>query len=44
MVNDKRNQLEKHLQKLIKNTCDEFNLVPTISIKEGDIFTEITRS
>ena len=43
MVNDKRNQLEKHLQKLIKNTCDEFNLVPAISIKEGDIFTEITR-
>jgi K+-sensing histidine kinase KdpD len=43
MANDKRQQLEKHLQKLIKNTCDEFGLVPAIAIKEGDIFSEITR-
>jgi len=41
--NEKRQQLEKHIQKLIKNICDEAGLIPAVSIREGDILTEITR-
>ena len=41
--NEKRQLLEKHIQKLIKNVCDEAGIIPAVSIREGDILTEITR-
>lgn len=41
--NEKRQQLEKHIQKLIKNVCEEAGIIPAVSIREGDILTEITR-
>jgi len=40
---DKRTQLEKHLHKLISSINHESGLIPTISIREGDIVTEIVR-
>jgi K+-sensing histidine kinase KdpD len=41
--NEKRRQLDKHLQKLIDEICKEFKIVPAVSVREGDILTEITR-
>ncbi len=40
---EKRQQLEKHLKKLIDSNYKETNIIPSISIREGDIVTEITR-
>ncbi len=40
---DKRNQLEKHLENLISKVCKETGVMPSVSIREGDIVTEITR-
>ncbi len=41
--NEKRQQLEKHLDSLIKNICQTAEITPKVSIREGDIFIEITR-
>lgn len=41
--NEKRQQLEKHLTKLTESTYKETNIMPAISIREGDIVTEIIR-
>lgn len=41
--NEKRQQLEKHLKKLMDKVCEETGIMPIVSIREGDIFTEITR-
>lgn len=41
--NEKRQLLEKHLKKLINSICKETAITPTISVREGDIVTEITR-
>jgi len=43
IANQKRQQLEKHLQKLIDSVCEEIGLTPAISVREGDIVIEITR-
>ena len=43
MANDKRKQLEKHLKKLIDEVCAETGITPSISVREGDITTEIVR-
>lgn len=40
---DKRNNLEKHLSKLVKSISDELGITPETSIREGDITTEIIR-
>ena len=41
--NEKRQELEKHLEKLIENVCKETGIIPSVSIREGDIVTEIIR-
>lgn len=41
--NEKRQLLEKHLQKLIETVCKETGIIPSISVREGDIVTEIIR-
>lgn len=41
--NDKRKQLEKHLKKLIDEVCQETGITPAISIREGEITTEIIK-
>lgn len=41
--NEKRQQLEKHLKKLIDSSCQETGIMPSVSIREGDIVTEIIR-
>ncbi|MBP7709532.1 MAG: universal stress protein [Rickettsiales bacterium] len=41
--NEKRQQLEKHLQKLIESNFKETGVTPSISVREGDIVTEIIR-
>jgi len=41
--NEKRQELEKHLKKLIATVCDETGVMPSVSIREGEITTEITR-
>jgi len=41
--NEKRQLLEKHLKKLINSVCKETSITPTVSVREGDIVTEITR-
>lgn len=41
--NEKRQQLENHLKKLIDAVCRETGVTPAISVREGDIITEITR-
>jgi K+-sensing histidine kinase KdpD len=41
--NEKRQLLEKHLQKLIETVCKETGIIPSISVREGDIATEIIR-
>ncbi len=39
--NQKRQQMERHLKKLINSTCQEYDIIPTISMREGDIASEI---
>lgn len=41
--NEKRQQLEKHLKKLIDSICRETGVAPCVSVREGDIVTEIIR-
>jgi hypothetical protein len=41
IANEKRELLEKHLNKLIHKICKETGIIPSISIREGDITTEI---
>ncbi len=41
--NEKRQILERHLQKLIETICSPMGIIPIISIREGDIVTEIIR-
>ena len=41
--NEKRHLVEQHLTKLIEKISKETGVTPTISIREGDIVTEITR-
>ena len=38
---DKRQHLDKHLEKLIKNICEEYSIIPAVSVREGDITSEI---
>ena len=37
----KKIQMEKHLKKLINSTCNEYEIYPDISTREGDIASEI---
>jgi len=39
----KHSQIQKHLKKLIDNICLKEGVEPDISIREGDIVTEITK-
>jgi len=41
--NEKRQQLENHLRKLIEKTYKETGVIPSVSVREGDIVTEIIR-
>jgi len=41
--NEKRQQLSKHLDSLIKSVCQKYGMSPRISVREGEIVTEITR-
>lgn len=41
--NEKRQQLETRIQKLIDVVCKETGIIPAVSIREGDIATEIIR-
>jgi len=41
--NEKRQQLEKYLKKIIDSAKLETGITPTISIREGDIVSEIIR-
>jgi nucleotide-binding universal stress UspA family protein len=41
--NEKRHQLEKHLRKLIDAVLKETGVMPSVSVREGDIVTEIIR-
>ena len=41
--NEKRQQLEAHLKKLIDTHCKEIGIIPSVSVREGDIVTEIIR-
>jgi K+-sensing histidine kinase KdpD len=43
IARQKRQQLEKHLKKLISTAGQETGIIPSISICEGDIVTEIIR-
>jgi K+-sensing histidine kinase KdpD len=38
---EKRQQIDKHLDRLIKNICEEFKIIPAVAVREGDIVTEI---
>lgn len=40
---EKRKQLEKYLQKLIDDMQKEIEIMPVVSIREGDISTEILK-
>ena len=40
---DKRKQLEKYLGKLIDDSFKETGIIPVVSIREGDIASEIVR-
>ncbi len=40
---EKRQDLEDKLKKLVDKVCGETGILPTISIRNGDIVTEITR-
>lgn len=39
----KKLQMEKYLKKIIENVCIKNDVVPTVSIREGDIVVEITK-
>ena len=39
----KKLQTEKFLKKIVENVCVKNEVVPTVSIREGDIVSEITR-
>ncbi len=39
--NEKRKQLEQHLKEMIDSICVEIGIVPSISIREGEVITEI---
>ena len=41
---DKRLQIEDHLKKLTKKVNEEINIMPAITIKEGNIATEIIQA
>jgi nucleotide-binding universal stress UspA family protein len=41
MEKDKRTQTKKALEKLVETTTKETNIIPTISIREGDVVREI---
>lgn len=41
--NEKRQDLEKGLNALVEKVCGETGIMPSISIREGDIVTEIIR-
>ncbi len=41
---DKRMQVEEHLSKLIEEVNKETGIIPTISIREGDISSEIIKA
>jgi hypothetical protein len=43
MGDEKRQQLEKHLDKLISNVQEKTGILPSVSIREGEISTEIVR-
>jgi nucleotide-binding universal stress UspA family protein len=43
IAQDKRQQLEKHLTKLISEINQEIGVTPSVSIREGEIMTEIIR-
>lgn len=41
--NQKHLQMQKHLKKLIDNVCASNNIMPTMSVREGEIVEEITK-
>ena len=41
--NDKRQELSKHLDSLVKSVCQNAGITPRVSIREGEIVTEITK-
>jgi hypothetical protein len=43
IAQDKRQQLEKHLAKLMNEVNQEIGVMPKVSIREGEIVTEIIR-
>jgi nucleotide-binding universal stress UspA family protein len=43
MSTQKHSQIQKHLKKLIDNICLKEGVEPEISVREGDIVTEITK-
>ncbi len=43
MSTQKHSQIQKHLKKLIDNICFKEGVEPEISVREGDIVTEITK-
>lgn len=40
---EKRNKIEKYINELVKKIATELEIIPTISIREGDIATEIVK-
>ncbi len=40
---DKRMQVQEHLKRVIKEVGEETGIIPTISIKEGDVASEIIK-
>lgn len=43
IANQKHHQIQKNLKKLVDNICISNGVEPSISIREGDIVTEITK-
>lgn len=43
IANQKHHQIQKNLKKLVDNICIKNGVEPSISIREGDIVTEITK-
>ncbi len=43
IAQDKRQQLEKHLKKLMEEVYQEIGIMPSVSVREGEIMTEIIR-
>jgi hypothetical protein len=43
IATQKHSQIQKHLKKLVDNICIKEGIEPEISIREGDIVTEITK-